>query len=130
MGIMNITIPFFGGMPMCHGVGGLAGQYYFGARTGGTNIIEGVIETALGLFLAGSIGTLFALFPKSIIGTMMFLAGLQLTKFAGDIKKQEIAIMAVTAVLSLLTNMTIGFVVAVITYHALRRWKLVAKYIS
>ena len=32
MGIMNLVIPFFGGMPMCHGAGGLAGQYYFGAR--------------------------------------------------------------------------------------------------
>ena len=31
---MNLIIPFFGGMPMCHGAGGLAGQYYFGARTG------------------------------------------------------------------------------------------------
>ena len=130
MGIMNITLPFFGGMSMCHGAGGLAGQYYFGARTGGTNIMEGIIEISLGLFLAGSIGTLFAIFPKSIIGAMMFLAGLQLTKFARDIKKQEIAIITVTVVLSLLTNMAIGFVVAVITYHALRRWKLVAKYIG
>ncbi|MFQ5996707.1 MAG: putative sulfate/molybdate transporter, partial [Dehalococcoidales bacterium] len=29
-GVMNIISPFFGGMPMCHGAGGLAGQYYFG----------------------------------------------------------------------------------------------------
>ena len=130
MGIMNISLPFFGGMSMCHGAGGLAGQYYFGARTGGTNIMEGIIEISLGLFLAGSIGTLFAIFPKSIIGAMMFLAGLQLTKFARDIKKQEIAIITVTVVLSLLTNMAIGFVVAVITYHTLRRWKLAAKYIG
>ncbi|MFC1896957.1 putative sulfate/molybdate transporter [Chloroflexota bacterium] len=130
MGIMNITLPFFGGMSMCHGAGGLAGQYYFGARTGGTNIMEGIIEISLGLFLAGSIGTLFAIFPKSIIGAMMFLAGLQLTKFARDIKKREIVIITVTVAVSLLANMAIGFVVAVITYHALRRWKLVAKYIG
>ncbi len=29
MGIMNAILPFFGGMPMCHGAGGLAGQYFF-----------------------------------------------------------------------------------------------------
>lgn len=34
-GIMNLVMPFFGGMPFCHGAGGLAAQYYFGARTGG-----------------------------------------------------------------------------------------------
>jgi len=49
-GIMNVILPFLGGMPTCHGAGGLAGQYYFGARTGGTNIIEGLIEIAMGLF--------------------------------------------------------------------------------
>lgn len=49
-------------MPLCHGAGGLAGQYYFGARTGGTNIIEGLIEISLGLFLGKSIGNLLAAF--------------------------------------------------------------------
>jgi len=39
MGLMNLVFPFFGGMPLCHGAGGLAGQYYFGARTGGANIL-------------------------------------------------------------------------------------------
>jgi hypothetical protein len=32
MGVMNVVTSFFGGMPMCHGAGGLAGQYYFGAH--------------------------------------------------------------------------------------------------
>jgi MFS superfamily sulfate permease-like transporter len=129
-GIMNITMPFFGGMPMCHGAGGLAGQYYFGARTGGTNILEGVIEISLGLFLASSISTLFTIFPQSIIGAMMFLAGFQLTKFARDIKKGEIALILITVGLSLLVNMAIAFVSAMVIYHVLRRWKATAKYIS
>lgn len=129
-GVMNVIVPFFGGMPMCHGAGGLAGQYYFGARTGGTNIIEGIIEISLGLFLAGSIATLFTLFPKSIIGAMMFLVGIQLTAFGRDIKRREIAIMALTVALSLLTNMAIGFVVAVVVYHVLRRWGKRNKYTS
>jgi MFS superfamily sulfate permease-like transporter len=130
MGIMNVIVPFWGGMPMCHGAGGLAGQYYFGARTGGANIIEGIIEIGLGLFLAGSIATLFALFPKSIIGAMLLLVGIELTKFARDIRKNEFVIMALTAGLSLLTNMAIGFVVAAIIYHAFRRWKPAAKYLG
>ncbi len=47
MGFMNVIPAFFSGMPMCHGAGGLAGQYFFGARTGGTNILEGLIEISL-----------------------------------------------------------------------------------
>lgn len=53
LGVMNLVLPFFGGMPLCHGAGGLAGQYYDGARTGGTNILEGTIEILLGLFRPG-----------------------------------------------------------------------------
>jgi hypothetical protein len=40
-GIMNLIPPFFGGMPLCHGAGGLAAQYYFGARTGGRILWRG-----------------------------------------------------------------------------------------
>ena len=130
MGIMNVVVPFFGGMPMCHGAGGLAGQYYFGARTGGTNIIEGIIEISLGLFLAGSIATLFTLFPKSIIGAMLLLVGIELTKFARDIRKNELIIMALTAGVSLVTNMAIGFVAAIVVYHAFRKWKPASKYLG
>ena len=128
MGVMNVAVPFLGGMPMCHGAGGLAGQYYFGARTGGTNIIEGLIEISLGLFLAGSIASIFSFFPQSIIGAMLFLVGIELTKFVRDIKAREIPIMALTTGLALVTNMAIGFVVAIFAYHALRRWGKGNKY--
>jgi MFS superfamily sulfate permease-like transporter len=130
MGIMNTVTPFFGGMPMCHGAGGLAGQYYFGARTGGTNIIEGIIEICLGLFLAGSIADLFAIFPQSIIGAMLLLVGIELTRFVRHLSLHETPIMALTVLVSLLTNMAIGFVVAVGLYHILRRWGRGNRYIN
>jgi len=36
---MNLTSVPFGGFPMCHGSGGLAAQYRFGARTGGQTLL-------------------------------------------------------------------------------------------
>jgi len=129
-GFMNIISPFFGGMPLCHGAGGLAGQYYFGARTGGTNIIEGVIEISLGLFLASSIAALFALFPTSIIGAMLLLVGIQLTGFARQVKRRELPMMALVTALSLLTNMAIAFIVALLVFHAVKRWGKDNKYLG
>ncbi len=120
-GIMNLILPFFGGMPTCHGAGGLAGQYYFGARTGGTNIIEGLIEISIGLFLANSIAGLFAVFPTAIIGAMMFLVGIELIKFAKDIRlNKDLIPMGVTVIVSLATNMAYGFLVGLIVYHLTR----------
>ena len=120
-GLMNLILPFFGGMPMCHGAGGLAGQYYFGARTGGTNIIEGVIEISFGLFLASSVASIFAVFPSAIIGAMMFLVGLELVKFAQDIRpKKDLIPLGTTLVVSLVTNMAWGFLAGLAAYHVTR----------
>jgi len=129
MGVMNVVVPFFGGMPMCHGAGGLAGQYYYGARTGGANIMEGLLEIFLGLFLAGSIAALFALFPESIIGAMLLLVGVELAKFVRNIKLPQVSVLLVTAGLSLATNMAIGFVAGLALYHTLGRWSRTKKYV-
>jgi MFS superfamily sulfate permease-like transporter len=120
-GLMNLIVSFFGGMPMCHGAGGLAGQYYFGARTGGTNIIEGLIEVSLGLFLASSVAGLFAVFPTAIIGAMMFLVGVELTKFAKNIRlSTDLLPMGTTIIVSLLSNMALGFVAGLLVHHLIR----------
>jgi len=121
MGLMNVILPFFGGMPLCHGAGGLAGQYYFGARTGGTNILEGLIEIAMGLFLATSVVGLFALFPKAIIGSMMVLVGIELTRFARDIRpNKDLLPMGATLLVSLATNMAYGFLAGLLIHHLIR----------
>lgn len=110
MGIINLVTPFFGGMPLCHGAGGLAGQYFFGARTGGANIIEGLLEIAMGLFLARSIAALFAAFPLAIVGAMMFLVGIELTRFVRDVRwGVDLFPLGVTLAVSLGTNMALGF---------------------
>lgn len=116
-GLMNICAPFLGGMPMCHGAGGLAGQYFFGARTGGTNIIEGVIEISLGLFLAPSVAGLFAAFPQEVTGAMLFLVGIELIKFSRDMRgKRDLLSLALTVAVSLFSNMAVGFIAGLTAY--------------
>ena len=121
MGIMNVIFPFFGGMPLCHGAGGLAGQYFFGARTGGAKIIEGLIEISIGLFFAASISGIFTVFPIAIIGAMMFLVGVELAKFARDIRlREDLAPMAVTLIVAVVTNMAYGFLAGLAVHYLLQ----------
>lgn len=118
MGIMNLIFPFFGGMPLCHGAGGLAGQYFFGARTGGAKIIEGLIEISIGLFFAASISGIFTVFPVAIIGAMMFLVGVELAKFARDVRlREDLAPMAVTLIVAVTTNMAYGFLAGLAVHY-------------
>ena len=122
MGAMNLVFPFFGGMPLCHGAGGLAGQYYFGARTGGTNIIEGLIEIGLGLFLGASIVAIFSAFPLAIVGAMMFMVGVELFKFARDLRpNRELLPVAATLLGSILLNMAAGFAAGAAVHYLIFR---------
>jgi len=120
MGFMNVIPALFGGMPLCHGAGGLAGQYYFGARTSGTNIIEGLIEISLGLFLGKSIGNLLAGFPMPLVGAMMFLVGIELVKVVVKLRGWKLWLALVTAAVSAVTNMAVGFVVGLAVAYLVR----------
>ena len=120
MGVMNVIVTFFGGMPMCHGAGGLAGQYYFGARTGGTNIMEGIIEISLGLFFSQAIVGLFTAFPMSIIGAMLLMVGIALARYAFTLRRKDIIPAGVTAGVSLIWNMAAGFAAGLLVYYAIK----------
>ncbi|NOY07508.1 MAG: hypothetical protein GXP33_01520 [Spirochaetes bacterium] len=120
MGVINVIVTLFGGMPMCHGAGGLAGQYYFGARTGGANIIEGIIEISLGLFFSKSIVGLFTAFPMGIIGAMLFMVGFVLTKYVFTLRTKDIIPAAVTAGVSLIWNMAFGFIAGFLAYFTIK----------
>jgi len=120
MGFMNVIPAFFGGMPMCHGAGGLAGQYYFGARTGGTNILEGLIEISLGLFLGKSLSNLLAAFPMPLVGGMMLMVGIELGKVVLKLGGWKLYLALFTAGLSVATNMAVGFVVGLAAAYLVR----------
>ncbi|MBM4466351.1 MAG: hypothetical protein FJ014_12485 [Chloroflexi bacterium] len=120
MGFMNAIPTLFGGMPLCHGAGGLAGQYYFGARTGGTNIIEGLIELSLGLFLGKSIGHLLAVFPMPLVGAMMFLVGIELGKVVVKLRGWKLWLALLTAAVSVVSNMAVGFIVGLAAAYLVR----------
>ncbi len=123
-GLMNIASSFFGGMPMCHGSGGLAGQYYFGARTGGTNILEGLIEIGLGVILGRSLAAVLAAFPTAIIGAMMLMVAAQLARPVIALRGAPLVVALVTAGVGVVTNMAIGFVAGLAATAILRRARL------
>jgi hypothetical protein len=47
IGATDVVAPLFGGFPMCHGAGGMAAHYRFGARTGGSDIMIGLLFVAV-----------------------------------------------------------------------------------
>jgi MFS superfamily sulfate permease-like transporter len=121
-GILNLFGAAVGGIPMCHGAGGMAGHVSFGARTGGATIILGAILLAVALFLSGSVTTLLAFFPAPILGVILFLTGSQLALGSCDFSrdKGERFVTLATAAFAA-WNIGIAFVFGIATYHAYKR---------
>jgi MFS superfamily sulfate permease-like transporter len=120
MGVMNAIGSLFSGIPICHGAGGLAGQYYFGARTGGASIMEGLIELAIGLFLSQSIADILTHFPMALIAGMMLMVAIQLALPIRKLKGVELGLAIGSAVISVITNIGIGFLAGLAVTYALR----------
>lgn len=75
---INLVACWFGSMPVCHGSGGLAAQYRFGARSGASIIFLGSIKLVLGLFAGPLAKSIFQWFPRHLLGVMVIAAGLEL----------------------------------------------------
>ncbi len=117
VGIMNLIGCWFGAIPMCHGSGGLAGQYRFGARTGGSVVMLGVGKMLVGLFFGGSAIWLLTEYPMSVLGVMLLFAGIELARPATDQKKMEqIVVLVVTAIGILAVNTLVGFIAGLFVY--------------
>jgi hypothetical protein len=78
--LMNLSGFLFGVMPVCHGSGGLAAQYRFGARSGASVALLGLFKIILGLFFGDSLLDLLGHYPRAILGVMVIAAGLELAK--------------------------------------------------
>ena len=123
-GVMNLISACIGGIPMCHGAGGMAGHIRFGARTGGALVILGVIVLFTGLFLSESVALLFQVFPRPILGVILFFAGVELALVVKDIKlkKQNLFVLLVTAGTAM-WNMGVAYLAGLTLYYGLqRRW--------
>jgi xanthine/uracil/vitamin C permease (AzgA family) len=82
--LMNLVNPFFGGVPTCHGSGGLVGHYTFGGRTGGSIIIYGSIFLILGLFFASGFQQVVQVFPLPILGVLLLFEAAALMAMVRD----------------------------------------------
>ena len=80
VGVMNVLVCPLGGMPLCHGSGGLAGQHKMGARSGLSVILLGLVKLILGLLLGGVALAWMRAFPAPILGLFLLLAGWSLAE--------------------------------------------------
>jgi SulP family sulfate permease len=125
MSLANFLSFVVGGMPLCHGAGGLAAHYRFGARTAGSNLMIGVIFVLLAVVLGVHTLVVVHLIPISILGVLLLFAGSQLAMTITDMKERKDLFVALVMLgITLASNLAIGFGVGIAVAYALKSERL------
>jgi SulP family sulfate permease len=125
MAFANLFSFCVGGMPMCHGAGGLAAHYCFGARTAGSNLIIGSLFVVLAILLGKDVISFFNLLPMSILGVLLIYAGSQLALAVMDLNsRKDFFVAALILGITMASNLAAGFVVGIVVSQALKWEKL------
>ncbi len=122
--LMNLVAPFFSGVPTCHGCGGLAGHYAFGARTGGSVVLYGLFLMGAGLFFGGGFESVVHLFPLPVLGILLLFEAVALMLLARDVASERadfaIALLVALSAAFLPYGYLVGLLVGTLLYYALR----------
>ena len=121
MALGNFFSAMLGGMPLCHGAGGLAAHYRFGARSAGSNLMIGAVFILFTLLLGHRILVLFNLIPMAILGVLLLFAGSQLALTILDVRERKdlfvvVAILGIT----LAANLAAGFLAGIVLAYLLK----------
>lgn len=125
MALGNFLSACLGGMPLCHGAGGLAAHYRFGARSAGSNLMIGTLFILFTLLMGHRILALFNLIPMAILGVLLLFAGSQLALTIVDVTdRKELFVVVVILGITLAANLAAGFAAGIVLAYLIRSEKL------
>lgn len=128
--LMNLINPWFGGVPTCHGAGGMAGHFAFGGRTGGSVIIYGSFFVLLGLFFGSGFDHLATAFPLPMLGVILLFEGLALIWLVRETSQSRtefpVAVLVGLLAVGLPYGYMIGLVVGTALFYLGNRARLIS----
>jgi SulP family sulfate permease len=117
-GVGNLVSGVLGGMPMCHGAGGLTAHVRLGARTAGMNLLLGNAFLMLGLFFAVQVPVILGLLPVWGLAAFLAYAGLRHASLVADLRGLDLAIALIAGGLGAwLGNLAVTAALALLVVH-------------
>ena len=121
LGLANLVAGGIGGMPVCHGAGGMTAHRSFGARTGGAPIMLGSVLLVLGLGVGASLTVLRSGFPRPILAGLLAVAGLLHIALLKDLSEPfHWALAIAVGVVGFFSNLAIALTAALILWWGAR----------
>ncbi|HEX3000785.1 MAG TPA: putative sulfate/molybdate transporter, partial [Methanoregula sp.] len=98
-----------------HGAGGLAGQYRYGARTGGANVYAGLIFIVLALFFSSP--QVLSIIAVGVLGALLVFVGIEMGRHS--IKTDSLVVTIAIGLIALVSSITLAFIVGMIIAYLL-----------
>jgi sulfate permease, SulP family len=120
-GAGNLVAGVIGGMPMCHGAGGLTAHVRLGARSAGMNLLLGGALLVLGLFFAPQVPVILGLLPVWILAAFLAYAGLRHALLVFDLRGGALVLAVAAGLAGAVTgNLAITAGAALLVEHGRR----------
>ena len=122
-GLGNLLAAPFGGYLMCHGAGGIAGHYRFGARTATAPVLIGLVFIALGIGLGDSGYALLRTIPDAVLGALLLFSGIELALSAKlpEYQGGDLFLVLLMAAVGVALNPAAAFAVGLPLAYAVKR---------
>lgn len=129
MGVNDLVAAMIGGIPVCHGCGGVTAHYRMGARSGGAPLMIGAVFLLLGLLGGEAAMHVLSLIPFPVLGVLLAYVGWQHLLLARDLHGvREWVVASIVIVLAILTsNLAIGFLTAAGAFYL---WGWIQPYLN
>jgi sulfate permease, SulP family len=129
-GSANVLAGAVGGMPVCHGAGGLTAHVSFGARTGGAPLVMGIALIALAIGVGASLAGLLTAFPLSVLAALLASAGILHIGLLRDLEGLPAWSLALlVGIVGYVVHLAVGVALGVVLWWGvraasrLRRWR-------
>lgn len=120
-GSANVLAGALGGMPVCHGAGGLTAHVSFGARTGGAPVVMGTALLALGIGVGASLGLLLTAFPLPVLAALLASAGILHIGLLRDLEGASAWALAVAVgVVGYVVHLGVGVLLGLLVWWGVR----------
>ncbi len=115
LGAADLLAGAIGGMPVCHGAGGMTAHVTFGARTGAAPLMIGTALLVVAVTLGASLSGLLAGFPLPVLAGLLSVAGILHIALLRDLRGTlawalALGVGVVGVTVNLAVSVTIGLV--------------------
>ena len=121
LGGANLIVGTIGGMPVCHGAGGLSAHHAAGARTWRAPVLIGGAFVLLALVAGRGLDGVLAAFPLPVLAALLVVAAVAHAQLLRDVRGPAAwSVVAVVGVLGVAVNLALGMAVGLAVHLLLR----------